>query len=141
MTFIETYDHSYLEVADEIATGAQLSIARDGLRQFLALPSQTPEGYTNHLVDYFNSFQRQHFEGHPADVQIAQNRSLNATALVVKQEVECILGDSIETVEDIQLRLKGNLNDEFAEIIEDAGCHPLPRAVTMTLFELIEDYR
>lgn len=140
MAFVEINDTN-VELDSSMLSGVNLSFARDDLKRFLTLKEQSPEGYTDNLIDYLNAIQGHYFLGEAHDIRPMETRSANAVSLILKNEVECIFGESIEPVEDVQLRLKGNLNDEFAEIIEDAGCSTLPRAVTMTLFELIEDYR
>lgn len=115
-----------------------LDSVRDRLVGFLHVVDPTIEGYEAHMVEYLQAFHARYVEDDPTQQAVFFNLY---AADVVKQEVEGIVGYSIECPQDVTARLHGYVQDETGETLRNTGYSAYPRALTMTLLDLIDTYK
>lgn len=120
----------------QVVAGQQLAFARVELAELLEQPQPDAVGVVERTAAYANAFQYYHFEAHPTITR----RSLQNPALMLKMEAEVLLGYSIECVEDVENRLATYRQDEVAQDLRSRGISPVPRAFTMSILDIIDEY-
>ncbi|MDQ5972498.1 MAG: hypothetical protein QG553_657 [Patescibacteria group bacterium] len=124
------------QLDSEVVAGQQLAFARQELAELLEQRQPDAVGVLDCTATYVNAFQKYHFEAHPT----VTRRSLQNPALLLKLESEALLGYSIECVEDIENRLANYRQDDVAKDLRAQGISPIPRAFTMTILDIIDEY-
>ncbi len=120
----------------EVIAGQQLAIARHELSELLEHRQPDAIGVVDRVAGYVNAFQGLHFE---TNLTITR-RTLQNPSRVVKMEAETLLGYSIECVEDVESRLASYRHDDVSEALRAEAISPIPRAFTMTLLDIIDEY-
>ena len=134
-------DRSGLDpTAEDLDLRIELSLARESLCEFLSVKASasTVEVFETSVVRYLNSFTDFYF-GTSDEVRY---RALNNGPKVVKTEVELLLrGRAIEPLADIAVRLADYTQDEHATLLLEESLNPLPRAMVLTMMDLVEQNR
>ncbi len=120
----------------EVVAGQQLAFARQELAELLEQRQPDAVGVVERTAAYANAFQYYHFEAHPTITR----RSLQNPALKLKMEAEALLGYSIECVEDVEARLTSYRHDDVADNLRAQNISPVPRAFTMSILDIIDEY-
>lgn len=135
MALIETVPAEVL-YENHISSGEQLAYQREKLIHHLAKNRLDDEEFTSIAADYLNKLQVHWFERD----EEARYENYNKLSFIIKNELSTIF-DSVEPIEDIEIRLKTYSNDETAIELLDQGISPYPRSATLIMLDLIDEYR
>lgn len=128
-----------LSLDQEILLGYELVVSRDRLSFFLADPNingnDPGEEFGVVACDYLNMLQKFWFE-----MDQSWGYAITDLSRRIKTEMT-ILFDCVEPIEDIEKRIKCYLFDETSESLRNQDLSGYPRALTMTVLDMIDQYR
>ncbi len=122
------------DVNREVELGLNLVQARDQLGASLRNPMLHEGEYEQRVCDYVNAFQQKFFD---ADGN-APFTSYSDIASTISAQMHAMTEES-GTSFDIADRVRGYHQDEDAVVLSALGFSAMPRAVTLTLLDVIDD--
>lgn len=128
------------ELKAKVKIGYEMTIKRDNLNAFLSdqnnNQSDNDEAFSAVMTDYLNSLQENWYE---QDLNTRCN-VINELPRRIKAEAE-LLFKSIEPIEDIKNRIEGYLSDDVSNDYKSQYLSPYPRATTLVMLDIIDEYR
>lgn len=128
------------ELKAKVKIGYEMTIKRDNLNAFLSNQnnnqSDNDEAYSAIVADYLNALQENWYEN---DENIRYD-VINNLPKRIKVEAE-LLFDSVEPIESIAQRLDEYTTDQISNENKLNGISPYPRATSLVMLDIIDEYR
>lgn len=141
MTLLETdLTPEIMKLDTDALIGYEMTTSRERLRDFFNNPKRntidSDVGYAVVMSDYLNTIQKYWYEQDAA----TKYEVIEELPRRIKAEAQMFF-ESVEPIDEIANRVNTYLNDQTANSLKQRGISQYPRATTMTLLDIFDDYR